>query len=185
MKNEYQNIHQPIIDRCLLGDRYAQQELYQLYAKAMFNTAARITGNEMDAEDVLQESFVNAFRNIHSYKGTASFGSWLKRIVVNNSINLVNKRRLVFEEIQNQHEEEFVEYDENRDLSYDVSIVQQGIEKLPEGYRMVLTLYLIEGYDHKEIGVILGITESTSKSQFNRSKKKLKEILREELKYAG
>ena len=185
MKTEYQNIHQPIIDQCLIGDRNAQHQLYELYAKAMFNTACRITGDEMDAEDVLQESFVSAFRNIKSYRGTASFGSWLKRIVVNNAINLVNKRRLVFEEIHNHHEEELVEFDDKRDLSYDVAMVQQGIAKLPEGYRMVLTLYLIEGYDHKEIGEILGVTESTSKSQFNRSKKKLKEILREELKYAG
>lgn len=169
----------------MVGDRAAQKDLYNLYAKAMFNTACRITGNEMDGEDVLQESFVSAFQNIRSYKGTASFGSWLKRIVVNNSINLVNKRRLVFEEIQDHHKEEVVEHNEQADLNYDVAMVQEGISRLPEGYRMVLTLYLLEGYDHKEIAEVLGVTESTSKSQFNRSKKKLKEILREELKYAG
>lgn len=140
----------------------------------------------MDAEDVLQESFLSAFRNLKNYKGSASFGSWLKRIVVNNAINLVKKRRLDVEPVDDigQFDDHVIE-PENRDLSYDIAIVNEGICRLPDGYRMVLTLYLIEGYDHKEIAKILGVTESTSKSQFNRSKKKLREILREEMQYAG
>lgn len=164
----------------------AQHELYRLYSKAMFNTCLRITGSEMDAEDVLQESFLSAFKNLNSYRGTASFGSWLKRIVVNNAINLVKKRRLEIEQVEDIGEfDDRIEELESQDLSYDVSVVNEGISRLPDGYRLVLTLYLLEGYDHKEIAQVLGITESTSKSQFNRSKKKLKEILREELKYAG
>lgn len=152
----------------------------------MFNTSLRITGDEMDAEDVLQESFVSAFRNLSSYKGTASFGSWLKRIVINNAINLVKKRRFDLESVDGKEDEEaFAEMTPEADISYDIAMVKEGISRLPEGYRLVLTLYLIEGYDHKEIAEILEITESTSKSQFNRSKKKLREILKEELKYAG
>ncbi len=140
----------------------------------------------MDAEDVLQDSFLSAFKNLKSYKGTASFGSWLKRIVVNNAINLAKKRRLDLESMDDVGEyDELVEVREDNDLSYDVKMVTEGISRLPDGYRLVLTLYLLEGYDHKEIAEILGITESTSKSQFNRSKKKLREILREELKYAA
>ena len=185
MKTKYQNIHQPIIDQCLMGDSHAQRQLYDLYAKAMFNTAYRMTGDSMDAEDILQDSFISAFRNLKSYKGTASFGSWLKRIVVNNAINLVKKRNFLFEDIQEVPEHQYDEKIETQDLSYDVSMIYQGISRLPDGYRMVLSLYLIEGYDHREISEVLGISESTSKSQFNRSKKKLKEILREELKYAG
>ncbi|MBO3698331.1 sigma-70 family RNA polymerase sigma factor [Fabibacter sp. E12] len=186
METGYQNIHQPIIDRCLTGDSTAQYELYKLYSKAMYNTCLRITGSEMDAEDVLQESFLSAFRNLKNYKGTASFGSWLKRIVVNNAINLVKKRRLDLESVDDigQFDDRVVET-ESRDISYDVTVVNEGISRLPDGYRVVLTLYLLEGYDHKEIAEVLGITESTSKSQFNRSKKKLREILREELQYAG
>ena len=138
----------------------------------------------MDAEDVLQDSFVSAFKSLHSYKGTAAFGSWLKRIVVNNAINLVNKRRLVFEEMNENHEE-IQEHLEDREPAYEINGVKQGIEKLPEGYRTVLNLYLIEGYDHKEIAEILKISESTSKSQLNRSKKKLKDILKEDLQNAG
>lgn len=152
----------------------------------MFNTAYRITGNDMDAEDVLQESFVNAFRNLKSYKGTAAFGSWLKRIVVNNAINLVKKRRFEFESVDHQPDVEMLtDKIEDSDFSYEVSRVKEGIAKLPDGYRVVITLYLLEGFDHKEIAEVLGVTESTSKSQYNRAKKKLREILDNELKYAG
>jgi len=150
----------------------------------MYNTACRITGNEMDAEDVLQESFVNAFKHLSSYKATASFGSWLKRIVVNSAINMVNKRRLIFEEMNEVHQE-IHDDDEDNDIVLEVDLVKRGIEKLPEGYRMVLSLYLIEGYDHKEISSIMEITESTSKSQLNRAKKKLKEILKGDLQNVG
>ena len=169
------------------GDRSAHYELYKLYSRAMYNTSLRITGNEMDAEDVLQESFVSAFKNLANYRGTASFGSWLKRIVINNAINLVKKRRFDLESVEGKEDAEALleTKEDEADVTYDFQLVKEGINRLPEGYRLVLTLYLIEGYDHKEIAQILGITESTSKSQFNRSKKKLKEIVKEELKYAG
>lgn len=186
MESRYQNLHQPIIDRCLAGERQAQYELYKLYSKAMYNTCLRITNDEMEAEDVLQESFVSAFRNLASYKGTASFGSWLKRIVVNNAINLVKKRRLDVQPMENATDYEERSDDlSDQDLIYDVDEVKTCIQMLPEGYRTVLSLYLLEGYDHKEIAGILGVTESTSKSQFNRSKKKLREILKERLQHAG
>lgn len=151
----------------------------------MYNTCLRITKDEMDAEDVLQESFISAFKHLGSYKGTASFGSWLKRIVVNNAISLVKKRRLDLESVEDKEAVSAIDDDVSNECEYDIEVVKEGIARLPEGYRLVLTLYLIEGYDHKEIAQILEITESTSKSQFNRSKKKLREILKEELKYAG
>ena len=152
----------------------------------MYNTCLRITNDEMEAEDVLQESFVSAFKNLASYKGTASFGSWLKRIVVNNAINLVKKRRLDVQPMENvsdleERTDELVE----QDIIYEVDEVKTCIQMLPEGYRTVLSLYLMEGYDHKEIAGIMGITESTSKSQYNRSKKKLREILKDRLQHAG
>lgn len=170
----------------MTGDRQAQYELYKLYSKAMYNTCLRIVNDDMEAEDVLQESFVSAFRNLNSYKGSAAFGSWLKRIVVNNAINLVKKRRLDVQPI-----DETTEYKEQTDeifepdFTHEAARVKECIQLLPEGYRMVLSLYLLEGYDHKEIAGIMGITESTSKSQFNRSKKKLREILKEQLQNAG
>ena len=178
---EVHHIHQELIDRCKAGDQHAHHRIYKLYAKAMYNTALRITGNEDDAEDVLQESFINAFRNLDSYRGESTFGSWLKRIVINKSINEIKKKR-----------HDLISEDDNFDVPVEeeseaympeltVEKVKKAIEILPDGYRSVLSLYLLEGYDHQEIGEILGITESTSKSQLNRSKKKLKELLMEQL----
>ena len=171
------DIHQSLIDRCRMGDREAHFRLYKLYSKAMYNVGYRITGNEEDAEDVLQEAFVSAFKNLESYRGDATFGAWLKRIVVNKAINVIKKRK---ENVIAQEEEfdvpaEDTEADYMPELSVDK--VRKCIEMLPDGYRSVLSLYLLEGYDHEEIAGIMGITESTSKSQLNRGKSKLKELL--------
>lgn len=169
-------VHHQLIERCRLGDREAHYQLYKLYSRSMYNVGFRIVNSKAEAEDVLQEAFISAFRSLDLYRGDASFGSWLKRIVVNKAINVLKKRRIerlpenedfdVAEEIWG--EEEF---------PFTVDQVRKAIESLPDGYRSVLSLYLLEGYDHTEIAEILGITESTSKSQFNRSKKRLKEIL--------
>ena len=143
----------------------------------MYNVAYRIVGGEDDAQDALQEAFISAFRNLESYRGDAAFGAWLKRIVVNKAINIVKKRKHELipddEQWDVAEEEEIVEYRE----ALSVDRVKKAIEQLPDGYRSVLSLYLLEGYDHQEIAEILGITESTSKSQLNRAKAKLKELL--------
>ncbi len=171
------NPHAELIEQCRQGSREAHYRLYKLYAKSMYNIGYRIVNNTGEAEDVLQEAFISAFRNLEYYRGEASFGSWLKRIVVNKAINMLHKRRL-----------EYIPDDESFDLAeppdteekvfpYSVDQVRKAIGALPDGYRAVLSLYLLEGYDHSEIAEILGISESTSKSQFNRSKKKLRNLL--------
>ena len=171
------NIHEELIARCKAGDRDAHFRLYKLYSKAMYNVSLRITHSEEEAEDVLQEAFINAFRNIDSYRGDATFGAWLKRIVVNKAINAVNRKKhdpIPDDDRWDVAEEEPVgEYGEG----LTVERVKRCIEELPDGYRMVLSLYLLEGYDHQEIAEIMGITESTSKSQLNRAKAKLRELL--------
>ena len=151
----------------------------------MYNISYRITNNEMDAEDVLQESFVSAFKNMHKYQGTASIGAWLKRIVINTAINTVKKRKMELVPIEDQGSFIEMEEEDDADLYLNVSKIRDAIHKLPDGYRLVFSLYLLEGYDHAEIASILKITESTSKSQYNRSKKKLKQILKEEILYDG
>ena len=143
----------------------------------MYNVGYRIVNNADEAQDVLQEAFISAFRNLEFYRGDATFGAWLKRIVIHKAINCLKKRRLErFPEDENWDVGQPVE-DESEAFPHSVETVRKAIEELPDGYRSVLSLYLIEGYDHAEIGEILGISESTSKSQFNRSKKRLKEIL--------
>ncbi|GAA0891122.1 RNA polymerase sigma factor [Fulvivirga kasyanovii] len=183
MGEKFQNIHADVIARCLQGDRYAQSQLYKLYSKAMFNVCYRMTNNFDDAEDVLQEAFISAFKNLQSYKGDAAFGAWLKRIVINKAINFIRKKQVEFAEVQDNIADEEPAPVEYSSAMMDIDRIKRAMTQLPDGYRLVFSLYLIEGYDHSEIAQILGITESTSKSQFNRSKKKLKEILQKEVIY--
>lgn len=150
----------------------------------MFNTALRITGEQTDAEDVLQDAFVSAFQNLSSYREDATFGAWLKRIVVNKALNHVQKSKkdlMLAEEIKEEVSE--VDWREQNEPIYSVEAVKKTMDQLPSGFRTVLTLYLFEGYDHKEISEILGISESTSKSQYKRAKDKLKLILKQEVNY--
>jgi len=167
-----------LIDRCRRGDNRAQYELYRTYAKAMYNSCLRITGNTTDAEDVLQEAFIEAFTHLHTYRHEASFGAWLRRIVVNRAVNYLKKRKL-FLPGHLPDEQETTE-DEAYDTHTDAQQICDAMALLPDGYRIVLNLYLLEGYDHEEIGQIMGITVSTSKSQYSRAKKKLAEILKKQ-----
>jgi RNA polymerase sigma-70 factor (ECF subfamily) len=178
---EVPDIHKELIEQSKIGNSKAQQQLYTQYVKAMYNICRRMTNNEAEAEDVLQDAFSDAFYRLNSFRYESTFGAWLKRIVVNHCINHLKKRKadLVpmndltildswYEEIQD---------DEEAKLS--VSRILKASELLPEGYRVIFSLYLLEGYDHTEISEIMGITESTSKSQFLRAKQKIREILKE------
>lgn len=148
----------------------------------MFNTAFRIVGSHEDAEDVLQESFVSAFKNLHRYRGDASFGAWLKRIVINKAITHLRRNRYEFIAVEGESDEIYTG-DELGDYPLSVEQIRMAVNELPTGFRSVLTLYLFEGYDHQEISEILGITESTSKTQYKRAKEKLKSILKTVVKY--
>lgn len=131
-----------------------------------------------DAEDALQEAFINAFKNIDQFKGDATFGAWLKRIVVNQCLNQLRGQKhnsLSLEEVQLP---DLVSSSEDELPELSVNAVKEAIRGLPDGFRVVLSLYLLEGYDHQEIASILGISTSTSKSQYSRAKAKLRELLR-------
>ncbi|MBX2963462.1 MAG: RNA polymerase sigma factor [Cyclobacteriaceae bacterium] len=179
MNQDTLNIHHDLIERCREGDQQAHHRLYKLYSRSMFNVAYRIVCDEDMAEDVLQEAFISAFRNLNVYRGDATFGSWLKRIVVNKAINELKKKR--FEAWPDDETFDVGEADEDEVYRPELTVdrVKHAIESLPDGYRSVLSLYLLEGYDHQEIAEIMDISESTSKSQLNRSKRKLKELLME------
>jgi RNA polymerase sigma factor (sigma-70 family) len=178
------NIHANLIERCRENDSSAQFEIYKLYNKAMFNTALRITGEQQDAEDVLQEAFVSAFQNLESYRADAAFGAWLKRIVINKALNLVQKSKKDLMMVsESEAETEFEEPVRESEPAYSVDTIKKAMNELPTGFRTVLSLYLFEGYDHKEISQIMNITESTSKSQYKRAKDKLKLILNKEVNY--
>jgi RNA polymerase sigma-70 factor (ECF subfamily) len=169
-------IHAPIIEECRKGNTKAQFTLYNLYSKAMYNLAYRITNNREDAEDVLQEAFVECFRNLASFRFESTFGAWLKSILINRSINHLWKKKVNLV-LQENLPDVADEAETSTDYVYSTEKVFKGIESLPDGYRIILTLYLLEGYDHQEISQILGITESTSKSQYSRAKDKLRKLL--------
>ncbi len=178
-------IHQELIERCRTGDRNAQREIYRLYYKAMYNTCYRMLNNQVEAEDVMQESFLAAFLKINNYRGEMTFGSWLKKIVINRTIDVLRTRKVKFEEINEKsavYENENPELDFEEDGSRMIERIKESISKLPEGFRIVLTLSLFEGFDHEEIASILKISESTSRSQLARAKKKLIEILNNNVK---
>jgi RNA polymerase sigma factor (sigma-70 family) len=167
-------IHAPLIEECRQGSSRAQFRLYNQYSKAMYNLAHRILNNREDAEDILQESFVECFRNIDSFRFESTFGAWLKKIVVNKCINHIKKKKIDLELCETLPA---TTAEDEEEVIYDTGKIFKGIEMLPDGYRIILTLYLLEGYDHSEISQILGISESTSKSQFSRAKEKLRNIL--------
>ncbi|MEM7655341.1 MAG: RNA polymerase sigma factor [Bacteroidota bacterium] len=168
----------PLIEQCKQGDRKAQHTLYNRYLRAMHRVAMRITGDSVEAEDVIQEAFVRAFRNLNKFKGDATFGAWLKRIVINTSINHLKKRKGEFVDIEDERlelpNEEVIP---GPATSWNMQQIEAAMHQLPDGYRSVFQLYLLEGYDHKEIGSILNISEATSKSQFSRAKRKMRELL--------
>jgi RNA polymerase sigma-70 factor (ECF subfamily) len=173
-----------LIKGCIEGNRSAQYAFYKKYSKAMYNISYRITNDPDEAEDVLQEAFLSAFNHMNAYKGDASIGAWLKRIVVNTAINHLRKKKMIQVPLEQM---EVVEEDtiNDEDIVLELSRVKDAIQELPDGFRTVFSLYLLEGYDHREIADILGVSESTSKSQYNRAKKRLKEILKERIYING
>jgi len=177
------NVHQELIIRCRKGDRLAQEEIYRLYFKAMFNTCLRMLNNPIEAEDVMQEAFLAAFTKLGQYKGEMSFGSWLKKIVINKAIDALRTRKIKFEELNDKLivEDETFSYNQSQEETERlIRNIKDAVHRLPEGFRVVLSLALFEGYDHEEIAMILGINESTSRSQLARAKKKLVEYLKQE-----
>jgi len=152
--------------------------LYKLYYKAMYSVSLRIINDEMEAEDVMQEAFLKAFKKINTYKGEVSFGAWLKKIVINRSLDYLKKRKVQFEEV-NERTMQIADYQMGT-KEVDINRIKEAIRSLPDGYRIVLSLYLIEGYDHDEISQILNISNSSSRTQLLRAKNKLRELLKED-----
>jgi len=175
----YSPKHQLLIEACKRGDQKAQFEIYQLYYVAMYNTSLRIVGDPDDAEDVMQESFLKAFNKLKTYRGEVSFGAWLKRIVINKALDFLRlkKEQFSLDEV-GEIVEEPDDLPETMEVAYRAETIKRAIQSLPEGYRIVLSLILLEGYDHEEVSGILNISNATSRTQYHRAKKKLLELLK-------
>jgi RNA polymerase sigma factor (sigma-70 family) len=184
-EGQFQNVHQDLIDGCRKNDQKSQFKIYKLYYKAMYNTSLRIVNDPMEAEDIMQESFLSAFEKIGCYSGTVSFGAWLKKIVQNRSLDFIRKEsRIIYEDIESLPASEVV-YIENQCEAEEhdprINILMNIIQLLPEKYRNIISLYLFEGYDQEEISEILSITGNTARSQFTRAK----HMIRREFESAG
>lgn len=176
MKTNILYTHKDLIEKSKSGDRNSQYKLYELYVDAMYNVSMRIVSIREDAEDIIQDSFVDAFKNLTSFRYESTFGSWLKRIVINKSINHLKLKKIPITTLD-KHEYHITEEIKESVNTRDIEKIKKGITRLPDGYRQIINLYLIEGYDHIEISEILEISSSTSKSQYHRAKKKLIQII--------
>ena len=170
--------HKDIVEACKQGSAQAQFELYRLYSKAMYNVCLRMVRHTADAEDVLQQTFLDVFTKLESFAYQSAVGAWIRRIAINNCINFLQRRRLVFDELDT-NTKHIVEEEtaDDTQIGLSVAAVQRAMTLLPDGYRVVFSLYLFEGYDHEEISQVLGISESTSKSQFSRAKQKIRALM--------
>ncbi len=178
------NIPTALVSKARNGNEAAQCGLYEQFSKAMFNICIRMTGNRTDAEDVLQEAFVIAFKNLHQLKEESQFGGWLRRIVVNECIRY-SKRSFYWNEWEDTHHENLTEDATVWWKEIDITMVHQQIKGLPDGCRQVFNLFVLEDYSHKDIASDLGISESTSKSQYFRARQLLKERITKHLQTHG
>lgn len=165
-----------LVKSCLADDRVAQKNLYDKYRKAMYTLAYRVTGDFELANDVLQDAFVKVFRGLTSFRGESTLGAWIKTIVVRTAYSYLRKEQHFFESVDNLPPSAQVDWGHYLDAEY----LEKAILSLPEGYRTVFVLIEVEGYSHKEVANLLGISEGTSKSQLFYAKKRLREILKSE-----
>ena len=168
-----------LIRLCKKGDAKAQYRLYKLYCKGMFNVAIRLTNDKSLAEDVLQDAFVKAFTEIDKLQNEKAFGGWLKRIVINRSIDVTRKEKTFYAEVESLGNDE-LEIAVEIDSGFSPERIHHYIKQLPDGAREILVLRALEGYKHAEIAEKLGISESTAKTQFFRAKQLLLKMMQDE-----
>ena len=170
-----------LVEQCSRNNAKAQMQLYRMFSQSMYNTSLRITGNKNLAEDVMQEAFLSAFEKIKNCKTPEHFGSWLKRIVINRSIDEIRKKRISLIPLEETLPlaDDSPEYnpEEEMELEKLLEYIKKAITLLPDGYRIVLTLKLLEDYDYSTIAKDLDLAESTVRSQFVRGRQKLLEII--------
>ncbi len=172
-----------LLQLCKKGDRAAQLEIYNRYYKAMYNTAYRIVKDGYEAEDVMQESFLNAFTKLDTFSGKVAFGAWLKRIVINNSIYHYKKKQqkdeVSIEDVLYKVEDKEVVVSDNEFTSLQAQKVLQTMKTLKDNYRISLTLHLVEGYDYEEISEIMNISYANCRTTISRAKESLRRKLQE------
>lgn len=170
MRRQYEQADEKMLVRdCIRGRETAQKALYELYSSRMMGVCFRYVRNRPDAEDILQEGFLKVFKNIGQYSGSGSLEGWIRKIMVRCAIDFLKKNRFMPENWDQQLMENLLP-ENPQPVDDQGDELLQILHKLPNGYKTIVNLYAIEGYSHKEIGEMLGIAESTSRSQFTRAK---------------
>lgn len=170
-------IHNTLIESCKKQNPKAQMEVYRIFYRSVYNTCFRILRRQDEAEDAMQDSFIKVFEKINTYPSGTPFEAWVKRIAINTAIDALRKKKVLTLELNEQIAITDDDVDDFNETLLKVEAIKRGIELLPEGFRLVLTLHLIEGYEYDEIAEILNISNSTVRSQYIRGKKRLLEIL--------
>ncbi len=173
---------QELVQQCRKGDARAQKQLYDRFAGRMLGVCYRYAGNMHEAEDILQEGFIRAFERLKDFRGDGSLEGWIRRIMVTSALNFLKRERRVRERLEMDAAEEEVS---SGDLISHIHTdeLMAIIQQLSPGYRAVLNLFAIEGYSHREIGEMLGISESTSRSQYTRARHQLQKMIGEHYSY--
>ena len=177
MQSNHNMSESDLIKGCLEGDRRAQEYLYQKFSPKMYGVCLRYAGKAEDAQDILQDGFVKIFKNLHMYRGDGSFEGWIRRIFVNTAIEHYRRQVNLYPVTEN-HENLLETKEVSAFDSLSVKDLMKIIQQLSPGYRTVFNLYVVEGYSHKEIAEMIGISEGTSKSQLARAKGVLQNIIK-------
>lgn len=169
-----------IIQGCLENKASAQEKLYALYSRRMMAICLRYTHSRFEAEDIFHEAFVKVFRNIHTWQG-GSFEGWMRRIFVNTAINHYHQNRKYFDHVDSSYAETMLSSTDNVIAELSNQDLLETVSRLPEGYKLVFNLHVVEGYNHNEIAEMLGIAEGSSKSQLSKAKAHLQKLIKDRL----
>ncbi len=174
---EQNDILSTVVRKAIDGNSAAQAILYEQFARKMFNICIRMTANQKDAEDILQNAYLNAFQNLHQLKSSHQFETWLRTIVIRECLKFLKQKKYWAA----LPDEQLIEDEQDADAWYmqvPLKDIHEAIKKLPDGCREIFTLYVLEDYSHSDIANLLGCSISTSKSQYHRAKKLLRELIR-------
>jgi RNA polymerase sigma factor (sigma-70 family) len=171
---------QEIIEGCLKNKASAQEKLYSLYSRRMMAVCLRYTRSRFEAEDIFHEAFVKIFKSIHSWQG-GSFEGWMRRIFVNTAINHYHQNKKYFDHVDSAHAENMMTSNENVIAQLSNQELLELINRLPDGYKLIFNLHVVEGYNHGEIAAMLNIAEGSSKSQLFKAKTYLKKLIEDNL----
>jgi len=174
-------LEEQIVEQCKNGERKAQMHFYSTFYKRVYNSCYRIIRNKEEAEDAMQETFIKVFSSLDKYDGVVPIGAWITRIAINTAIDKVRRNKIDMFSINDNIQYDVLDTDDNEsweNITSEVERVKAAINMLPDTSRLIINLYLIEGYDHEEIAGILNIKEGTARIQYMRAKQKLVELLK-------